>query len=255
MKPLRPLLVALAALAACFAIWRNHDATTPARALPDPVAANPAAPPGYSYRPPSADGIGRIFMGREIARVMGHSAIGWLERGEREREEAPAKALAALDLAPDAVIADIGAGSGYHALRIAPAIPQGRVVAIDIQQEMLDALRDRARELGITNVEPHLGAIDALNLAPATLDAALMVDAYHEFSHPREMLLSLHGALKSGGRIFLLEFRGEDLRVPIKPLHKMTEAQARLEFEACGFHLVENRQLLPWQHFLVFVKP
>lgn len=194
-------------------------------------------------------------MDREIAQVMGHAAIDWLERGEREQEEAPAKALAALDLAPDAVIADIGAGSGYYALRIAPKIPRGRVVAIDIQQEMLEALGNRARELGITNVEPHRGAIDTLNLPPATLDAALMVDAYHEFSHPREMLASLHGALKPGGRIFLLEFRGEDPRVPIKPLHKMTEAQARLEFEACGFRFVENRRLLPWQHFLVFVKP
>ncbi len=194
-------------------------------------------------------------MDREIAQVMGHAAINWLERGEREQEEAPATALAALDLAPDAVIADIGAGSGYYALRIAPKIPRGRVVAIDIQQEMLEALRDRARELGITNVEPHRGAIDTLNLPPATLDAALMVDAYHEFSHPREMLASLHIALKSGGRIFLLEFRGEVPRVPIKPLHKMTEAQARLEFEACGFRFVENRRTLPWQHFLVFVKP
>jgi SAM-dependent methyltransferase len=254
-KRFLPLFAALIGLAVVFLIWRNQDATAPAPDLPNRAPASPVEPPNYSTRPPSPDGTGKFFMNREIAQVMGHAAINWLERGEREQEEAPATALAAIDLAPDAVIADIGAGAGYYALRIAPKIPQGRVVAIDIQQEMLEAIRDRARELGITNVEPHRGAIDTLNLPPATLDAALMVDAYHEFSHPREMLASLHTALKFGGRIFLLEFRGEDPRVPIKPLHKMTEAQARLEFEACGFRFVENRRTLPWQHFLVFVKP
>jgi ubiquinone/menaquinone biosynthesis C-methylase UbiE len=163
--------------------------------------------------------------------------------------------LAAIDLPPDAVLADIGAGSGYHAFRLAPRLPQGRVIAVDIQQEMLDFLTQKSRELEITNVTPHLGAIDDIKLPPASIDAALMVDAYHEFSHPKEMLTSLHRALKPGGRIFLMEFRGEDDRVPIKPLHKMTEAQARKEFEACGFRFVENRRLLPWQHFLVFSKP
>jgi ubiquinone/menaquinone biosynthesis C-methylase UbiE len=194
-------------------------------------------------------------MGREISHVMGHQAIDWLERGNREQEEAPSKMLAAIDLPPDAVLADIGAGSGYHAFRLAPRLPQGRVIAVDIQQEMLDFLTQKSRELEITNVTPHLGAIDDIKLPPASIDAALMVDAYHEFSHPKEMLTSLHRALKPGGRIFLMEFRGEDDRVPIKPLHKMTEAQARKEFEACGFRFVENRRLLPWQHFLVFSKP
>lgn len=194
-------------------------------------------------------------MGREISHVMGHQAIDWLERGNREQEEAPSKMLSAIDLPPDAVLADIGAGSGYHAFRLAPRLPQGRVIAVDIQQEMLDFLTKKSRELEITNVTPHLGAIDDIKLPPASIDAALMVDAYHEFSHPKEMLTSLHRALKPGGRIFLMEFRGEDDRVPIKPLHKMTEAQARKEFEACGFRFVENRRLLPWQHFLVFSKP
>ena len=194
-------------------------------------------------------------MGREISHVMGHQAIDWLERGNREQEEAPSKMLSAIDLPPDAVLADIGAGSGYHAFRLAPRLPQGRVIAVDIQQEMLDFLTKKSRELEITNVTPHLGAIDDIKLPPASIDAALLVDAYHEFSHPKEMLTSLHRALKPGGRIFLMEFRGEDDRVPIKPLHKMTEAQARKEFEACGFRFVENRRLLPWQHFLVFSKP
>ena len=174
------------------------------------------------------------------------------ERDEREREEAPTKAINALQLAPDAVVADIGAGSGYYAFRLSPKIPRGKVVAIDIQPEMLDFLKTRAAELGVTNVVPHLGRIDSVELPPASLDAALMVDAYHEFSHPGEMLASLHRALKPGGRIYLLEFRGEDPRVPIKPLHKMTEAQARRELEAAGFRFVSNRRELPWQHFMVF---
>lgn len=255
MKRLLPLLTTLLGLALCTLVWLRRDATAPGPGPSAPAPAGTVAPPGYRHQTPSPDGTGKIFMGREIAQVMGHAAIDWLERDEREQEEAPTKALASLNLAADAVIADIGAGSGYHALRIAPMIPRGRVVAVDIQQEMLDALARHAGELGVTNVVTHLGQIDDLKLPAAVLDAALMVDAYHEFSHPREMLASLHAALKPGGRVFLLEFRGEDPRVPIKPLHKMTAAQARLEFEACGFRLVENRSHLPWQHLLVFAKP
>lgn len=209
----------------------------------------------YSTREASADGIGKFFHGREIARVMGHPAIGWLERDEREREEAPSKAIDALDLAPTAVIADIGAGSGYYAFRISPKVPLGKVMAVDIQPEMLDFLRKRSAELKITNVIPHLGGVEDLALAPGSLDAALLVDAYHEFSHPAEMLASLLRSLKPGGRVFLLEFRAEDPRVPIKELHKMTEAQARLEFESAGFRFVSNRRHLPWQHFMVFERP
>ncbi len=206
----------------------------------------------YTQGPASVDGIGKFFHGREISKVMGHPAIGWLERGEREREEAPTKAIEALQLAPDAIIADIGAGSGYYAFRLAPKIPRGKVIAVDIQPEMLDFLKLRAAELGVTNVVPHLGKVDSVELPPASLDAVLMVDAYHEFSHPSEMLESLHRAVRPGGKIYLLEFRGEDPRVPIKPLHKMTEAQARLELESAGFRFVSNRRELPWQHFMVF---
>jgi SAM-dependent methyltransferase len=209
----------------------------------------------YTTKPASVDGIGKFFYGREIAKVMGHPAMGWLERNEREREEAPSRAIEALDLRPDAVIADIGAGSGYHSFRIAPKVPLGTVIAVDIQQEMLDFVANRAKELGVTNVRPHLGTIDDLKLPPASLDAAWMVDAYHEFSHPQEMLASLYQAMKPGGRVFLLEFRAEDPRVPIKPLHKMTEAQARLELESAGFLFISNLRPLPWQHFLVFSRP
>lgn len=220
-----------------------------------PVEAAKPAEAVYLSKKASPDGIGKFFHGREIAQVMGHPGIGWLERDEREKEEAPGKALAAMDLAPDAVVADIGAGSGFYSFRISPKVPQGKVMAIDIQPEMLEFLAKRSAELKITNVIPHLGAIDDLKLPPSSLDAALLVDAYHEFSQPAEMLASLVRSLKPGGRVFLLEFRGEDPAVPIKPLHKMTEAQARLEFEAAGLRFVTNRSDLPWQHFMVFQRP
>jgi len=230
-------------------------ANPPERIAPAAVVETPApAAPVYEFRDPTPDGIGKYYMGREIAHVMGHPAIGWLERDEREREEAPSRAIAAIDLKPADVIADIGAGSGYYSFRLAQKVPQGKVIAVDIQQEMLDFLAKRSAELQITNVQGHLGAIDDIKLPENSLDAALMVDAYHEFSHPAEMLRSLHKALKPDGRIILLEFRAEDPRVPIKPLHKMTEEQARKEFAAAGFSLASNKRQLPWQHFMVFVK-
>jgi ubiquinone/menaquinone biosynthesis C-methylase UbiE len=224
-------------------------ASPPSAIIPAPVFVE------YTTGPASPDGIGKFFHGREISHVMGHRAIDWLERGNREQEEAPSKAIAAIELAPNAVLADIGAGSGYYSFRLSEKVPQGKIVAVDIQPEMLDFLRKRSAELGINNVEPHLGTIEDVQLPAASLDAALMVDAYHEFSHPREMLASLHHALKPGGRIFLLEFRGEDPLVPIKPLHKMTEAQARLELESAGFRFVSNLRPLPWQHFMIFERP
>jgi len=213
-----------------------------------PVAAAPVAMPAkYESCAPSSDGIGKVWMG--------HPGIGWLERTDREKEEAPSKAIALLELAPDAVLADIGAGSGYYSFRIARKLPQGKVVAVDIQPEMLDFLKAESARSGVRNVQPHLGAIDDVKLPPASLDAALMVDAYHEFDHPVEMLASLRSALKPKGRIYLLEYRAEDDNVPIKPHHKMTEAQARKEFEAAGFRFVVNKPDLPWQHLLIFEKP
>jgi SAM-dependent methyltransferase len=221
-----------------------------------PIESEPKIPslPPYAIATPSADGIGKIFMGREISQVMGHPGIGWLERFEREREEAPSKAIEMLKLAPNTIIADIGAGSGYYAFRIAPLIPQGKVLAVDIQPQMLDFLSKEAARKHIQNVQPHLGTIESVQLPASTLDAALLVDSYHEFSHPAEMLRSLHQALKPGGKIYLLEFRAEDALVPIKPLHKMSQAQAIKEFQALGFSFVENRPGLPWQHMLVFQK-
>ena len=219
------------------------------------VAEVKASPTPYTMRPASPDGIGKIYMGREISQVMGHQGINWLERGEREQEEAPSRAVEAIKLKESEIIADIGAGSGYYTFRLAPKVPKGKVVAVDIQPEMIAFLENRENDLGLSNVEAHLGAIDDVKLPANSIDAALMVDAYHEFSHPREMMLSLYKALRPGGRIYLLEYRAEDPKVPIKRLHKMTEAQAVLEMQAAGLEFVANHDFLPWQHFMIFRKP
>jgi FkbM family methyltransferase len=229
----------------------STPASTPA-STPEPT---PDPSTLYILGEATLDGTGKFYLGREIAQVMGHQAINWLERSNRDAEEATTRATAALQLSPDAVIADIGAGSGYYSFRLAKLVPQGRVVAVDIQPEMLGFLAKRRKELNITNVEPHLGSIDDVQLPANSIDAALMVDAYHEFSHPYEMMRSLHHALRPGGRIFLLEYRAEDPDVPIKPLHKMSQEQAKREMETAGFDWVRTDDFLPWQHFMVFQKP
>ncbi len=251
----RPIIISSLILLVAALVW-HYQTRQPASPSSSPTQVV-RTPPASFYREgeASADGIGKFFHGREIAKVMGHPAINWLERNNRELEESPTHAIAALTLAPNAVIADIGAGSGYYSFRIAPKIPFGQVIAIDIQPEMLTYLEKKSAELKLTNVTPHLGAIDDLKLAPQSLDAALMVDAYHEFSHPAEMLKSLFEALKPNGKVYLLEYRAEDREVPIKALHKMTAAQAQLELESSGLRLVSNSTELPWQHFMVFEKP
>src|SRR3954465_4424374 len=163
-------------------------ALPPARAEdPKPAAPSAAEKPGaYETRPASSDGIGKFYMGREIAQVMGHLAADWLERPDREREEQPQRVIDLMPLKANDVVADIGAGTGYFSFRIAQRVPEGKVLAVDIQPEMLDMLRRRAAARGITNVEPVLGKIDDPNLPPNEVDVVLMVDAYHEFDHPRE---------------------------------------------------------------------
>jgi FkbM family methyltransferase len=209
----------------------------------------------YSQRAPSRDGIGKVYMGREISKVMGHRGASWLQRPERADNERPDLVVDSLNLAPTDVVADIGAGTGYFSFRMAPQVPRGRVFAVDIQPEMLDIMRERVREQGIDNVSLVRGTVQDPNLPTDSIDVALMVDAYHEFSHPREMMQSLVESLVPGGRVVLIEYRKEDPSVPIKPLHKMSEAQARKEMEAVGLRWVETKDMLPRQHFLVFEKP
>jgi SAM-dependent methyltransferase len=208
----------------------------------------------YSHTSPSRDGIGKVYMGREISFTLDHRGIRWLERPERAEQEQPDRLVELLDLADDTVIADIGAGSGYLTFRIQPRVPLGKVVAVDIQQEMLATVEARRDELGVTNVETVLGTVTDPNLPDGSIDAALMVDAYHEFSHPREMMEGIVRALVPGGRVYLVEYRAEDPDVPMLPLHKMSERQARREMAAVGLEFVENRNGLPWQHILVFRK-
>jgi SAM-dependent methyltransferase len=221
---------------------------------PAPVAAPEQGAGAYTQVKASRDGIGKVYMGREISFVMGHLGADWLERPEREQEERPAAVIENMQLASDAAVADIGAGTGYFSFRIAAAVPRGRVLAVDIQPEMLELLEQKKQATGIANIEPVLGRIDDPNLPENAVDAALLVDAYHEFSHPREMMQALVRALRPGGRVFLVEYRAEDPNVPIKPLHRMSEEQARRELEAVGLRFVENRSFLPWQHFLIFEK-
>ena len=209
----------------------------------------------YEYTSPSRDGIGKVYMGREISFVLGHRGIAWLERQEREAEERPDRMVELLDLSPDTIIADVGAGSGYLTFRLQREVPRGKVLAVDIQPEMLAAVEVRKAELGVENVETVLGTETDPGLLNGSIDAALMVDAYHEFSHPREMMEGIVRALVPGGRVYLVEYRAEDPDVPMLPLHKMTEAQARREMAAVGLEFVENRAGLPWQHVLVFRKP
>lgn len=198
------------------------------------------------------DGIGKIYMGREIAQVMGHQGAGWLERSSRESEEQPQKVIAALNLKSDSVVADIGAGTGYFSFRIAPQIPQGKVYAVDIQPEMLEILSELKDEKKISNVEPILGSEISPNLPDNSVDLALMVDAYHEFEFPREMMTGIVRSLKPKGRVVLVEYRGENPFVLIKPLHKMAQKQVRQEMTVAGLKYVETRNGLPQQHILIF---
>lgn len=209
----------------------------------------------YASGKPNRDGIGKIYMGREISHVMGHLGAGWLERPDREREERTDLLIAALPLAADSVVADIGAGTGYFSFPIAERVPDGKVIAVDIQQEMLDIVESRKSRGAPANVETLLGTEMDPRLPKGTVDLILIVDAYHEFSHPWEMGKAMARALKPGGQLVLIEYRGEDRSVPIKRLHKMTEAQTKREMAAVGLEWVRTEDFLPQQHFLVFRRP
>jgi SAM-dependent methyltransferase len=212
--------------------------------------------PGYVDAPDRrTTGIGKFYMDREISFVMGHRAAGWLNRPERIREEMPDDVVANMDLQPNHVVADIGAGSGYFSFRIADQVPLGKVLAVDIQPEMLQLIESQKGEQNVSNIDGVLGEIDDPNLALNSIDAAIMVDAYHEFSHPYEMINGIYEALKPGGRIFLLEYRGEDASVPIRPLHKMTQEQVVKEMSVFGLEWTDTLDFLPWQHMMIFTKP
>jgi len=223
----------------------------------DQPAASSNAPP-YEFRAAhDPDGIGKFYLGREIAQVMGHQGADWLERPEREAEEHTDELLEQLQLKPGDVVADIGAGTGYLSRRLAKKVtPGGKVLAVDIQPEMLSFLTNRMAVLGVTNVVPILGTVSDPHLSARSVDLVIMVDVYHEFEFPYEMISGICRALKPNGRVAFVEFRGEDPQVPIKPLHKMTEAQVRKEMSALPLRWVRTIETLPRQHLILFsVKP
>jgi len=193
--------------------------------------------------------------GRRFAQVMSAAGAAWLDRPERIEEEQPDRALDVLKIAKGAVVADVGAGSGYMTAKLASRVgPVGKVYAVDIQPEMLRLLGLRLKQQNILNVLPVQGEVNDPRLPADTLDLELMVDVYHEFSEPQTMLRHLRAALKPDGRLVLLEYRKEDPSIPIRPDHKMSVSEAKLELEAEGFTLSQVNESLPRQHILVFTK-
>ena len=223
-----------------------------------PTAASAPAPaaPAYTWRKlHSPDGIGKFYMGREIAWVMGHQGASWLERPGRQAEEHSDQLVEQIKLPPGAVVADIGAGSGFFSRRLGKKLgPKGRVLAEDIQPEMLALLTRNAAQAGIINIVPVLGTVRDPKLPAHTVDLALMVDVYHEFEFPYEMMQGVCRALKPNGQVWFVEYRAEDPTVPIKPLHKMTEAQVKREMTALPLDWVKTIEVLPRQHIIIFRK-
>lgn len=239
----RLLILLLTCLLAC---GRGSSQQQPPSALPTDSAKV------YRFSDASRDGIGKFYEGREIAHVMGHLGASWLERPEREREERTDLLLDALDLKPTDVVADIGAGTGFFTFLMAPKVPKGRVLAVDIQTEMIDYLSAGKAKRKATNVQPVLGTESDPKLPANTVDLAILIDAYHEFSYPREMIQRISQSLRPGGRIVLVEYRAEDPNVPIKELHKLSVTQATKEMKAAGLKLLKNDDRLPQQHIMFF---
>jgi SAM-dependent methyltransferase len=218
--------------------------------------AQSAQPPIYeTRREHDPEGTGKFYLGREIAHVMGYAGARWLERPERVEEEQPDRVVAEMKLKPTDVVADVGAGTGYFTFRLSHVVTQGKVYAVDIQPEMLNVIEQRKQKLKAENVVGIRSTEKDVKLPDNSVDVVLLVDVYHEFEFPYEMMQSIKRALKPGGRVVQIEYRGEDPDVPIKRTHKMTVNQARKEMEFVGLVWKETKNFLPQQHFLVFEKP
>jgi len=208
----------------------------------------------YIYKAGDSNGINKWYMGRQIAQVMSHFGVEWLERQERDFEENSTLLIKNLQLKSGMNVADIGAGSGYHSRLMAGLIGKGKVFAVDVEPIMLVYLKQRIEQENLLNIVPVLGTTTAVSLSNESIDLMLLVDVYHEFSDPFEMTRSMYNALKPNGKLVLVEFRMEDDAVPIKTIHKMSEAQAVKEMKVAGFRLEKNIKNLPWQHCMVFIK-
>jgi ubiquinone/menaquinone biosynthesis C-methylase UbiE len=213
-----------------------------------------APPSPYTYKRPSSDGIGKVYMGREIAQVMGYQGSAWLDRKNRDREEKPELLIEALELKPTDIVADIGAGTGYMSFKIADKVLKGQVLAVDVQPEMVQILGDRISKSSVANIQPMLGTEQDPQLTPDSINLAIFVDVYHELAYPREVMANVAKALKPNGRIALVEYRAEDPFVLIKPLHKMSQAQARKEMNELGLQWLETKSMLPQQHLMLFTQ-
>ena len=200
------------------------------------------------------NGIGKVYLGREIAHIMGPVGISWLDRAERDQQEQPAKVVEALELKEDDVVCDLGAGSGYYTFRLAPKLPKGKVLAVEIQDEMIKELKKHIEKKETTNVEIIKGTEKDPKLPEKGVDLILMVDVYHELAFPYETMLAIRKAMKPGARVVLVEFRKEDPKVPIKEVHKMSEEQIKKEMTAVGLTHVKTVGTLPWQHIAIYKK-
>ncbi len=208
----------------------------------------------YQYRSPSSDGIGKVYYGREIAQVMGYQGANWLTRPSRTTEERSDMAVDALMLKRDDVVADIGAGMGYISFQLADWVKDGKVVAVDVQPEMLALLEAERDKYGIQNIETVLSSEDDPHLAAENIDIAVMFDAYHEFAYPKEMMAGIVRSLKPGGQVVLAEYRAENPLVLIKKHHKMSQKQVKKELTAAGLTWVKTDDRLPQQHLMFFEK-
>jgi ubiquinone/menaquinone biosynthesis C-methylase UbiE len=208
----------------------------------------------YTFKTPDRDGTGKVYMGREISKVMNFMGMSWLERSTRNQEENTDLAIKKLPIDEASVVADIGAGSGFYTFRIAKRVPKGKVYAVEIQDSAIKYLKEKSEELGFDNVITVKGSEKSPQLPENSIDLAIMVDVYHELLYPHEVLQEIKKSLKPDGKLLLIEYRGEDPEVYIKPLHKMTVAQVTKELTANGFKMVQNGQFMNIQHFLVFEK-
>ncbi|MEP6701147.1 MAG: class I SAM-dependent methyltransferase [Bacteroidota bacterium] len=208
----------------------------------------------YSYKKGTPDGTGKFYMGREIAQVMGAAGASWLERNSRQKEENTNLAISKFPVTASSVVADIGAGSGYYTFRIAPRVPDGKVFAVEIQDEMITLLNNRKKELDNKNVEIIKSDSVSPHLPDASVDLAFMVDVYHELLFPHEMLQNIRKALKKDGKLLLMEYKAENPAVAIKALHKMSVEQVKRELVANGFTFDYLGDFLPIQHLMIFKK-